>query len=317
MAFLTTCTRICGPEPALAIAGIGDLAQERHHPELLQDHGVERHFVQAVQDVGGAARDARPLDRVDGNENRVLRFALADERGQRRIAGIAAVPIGLAVDLDRLEHRRQTGRGEQDVGRHGVVLEHLAASGAHIGRGDEEMDRRLRQDLEIDQLGKDLAQRILAHRIDVIGRHQARHEIHRDIHGRRIERPAPEQHVERPALERTEAGGVRDAAPERPKRLTRAGSPAQLMAIDQHRGVHRAGGGAGDAVDRKPRLLEQTVEHAPGEGAVRPAALEGEIDQDGLARHRLGFGRHLVNLERRGDWRQPCPSAEAKAPRAR
>ena len=141
--------------------------------------------------------------------------------------------------------------------------------------------------------------RILAHGIDVVGRHQARHQIHRDIHRRRIERPAPEQHVERPALERAETGGVRDAPPESPKRLTRAGRPAQLMAVDQHRGVHRAGGGAGNAVDRQPRLLQQPVEHAPGEGAVRPASLQGEIDQNGLARYRLGFSRHLVNLERR------------------
>src|ERR1700735_3082978 len=29
-----------GPEPALAVAGIRDLEQERHHSELLQDHGV-------------------------------------------------------------------------------------------------------------------------------------------------------------------------------------------------------------------------------------------------------------------------------------
>ena len=153
------------------------------------------------------------------------------------------------------------------------------------------MDRRLRQDLEIDELGKDLAQRILAHRIDVVGRDQARHEIHRDIHGRGIERPAPEQHVERPTPERTEAGGVRDAPPESLKRLTRAGSPALLMAVDQHRGVHRAGGGAGNAVDLEPGLLEQAVEHPPGEGAVGAPALEGEIDEDGTAVNRLGCWR--------------------------
>jgi hypothetical protein len=64
------------------------------------------------------------------------------------------------------------------------------------------------QELEIDQLGKNLAQWILAHRIQVVGRHQARHEIHRDIHGRGIERPAAEHDIERSALERAEPGGV-------------------------------------------------------------------------------------------------------------
>ena len=36
--------------------------------------GVERHFVQAVEDVGRGARRARALDRVDLHENRVLRL---------------------------------------------------------------------------------------------------------------------------------------------------------------------------------------------------------------------------------------------------
>ena len=224
-----------------------------------------------------------------------MRFALANERGQRRIAGIAAVPIGLAVDLDRLKHGRQAGRSEQDVRRHGVVLEHFASAGAHIGRGDEQVDRRLRQDLEIDQLGKNLAQGILAHRIEVVGRHQARHEIHRDIDRRRIERPAAEDHVERPALERAEAGGVGDPPPEGLERLARAGGPALLMAVDQHRRVHRPRRRAGDAVDLEPGLFQKAIENAPGEGAMRAAALQRHIDEDGRARDRLGrFGRHLT-----------------------
>ena len=124
--------------------------------------------------------------------------------------------------------------------------------------------------------------RILAHRIQVVGRHQARHEIHRDIDRRGIERPAAENHVERPALERAEAGGVRDAPPEGLERLARAGRPALLMAVDQHRGVHRARGCPGDAVDLEPGLFQQTIEHAPGERAMRAAALQREIDEDGL-----------------------------------
>ena len=61
------------------------------------------------------------------------------------------------------------------------------------------------------------------------------------------------------------------------------------MAVDQHRGVHRAGGGAGDAVDLEPGLFQQAVEHAPGEGAMRAAALEGEVDEDGIALNRPGL----------------------------
>ncbi len=52
--------------------------------------------------------------------------------------------------------------------------------------------------------------------------------------------------------------------------------------------------------DLEPGLLEQTVEHAPGEGAVRPAALERQVDENRSAVNRLGcVSRHVVNLERR------------------
>jgi hypothetical protein len=43
--------------------------------------------------------------------------------------------------------------------------------------------------------------------------------------------------------------------------------------MHEHRRVHGAGRGAGNAVDLQPRLFEQPIEHAPGEGAVRAAAL--------------------------------------------
>ena len=41
---------------------------------------------------------------------------------------------------------------------------------------------------------------------------------------------------------------------------------------------------AGDRLDLEPRLLEQPIEHAPGEGAKGPAALKGEVDKDWLTR---------------------------------
>jgi hypothetical protein len=96
-------------------------------------------------------------------------------------------------------------------------------------------------------------------------------------------------------LERAEAGGVGDPPPERLERISCAGGPAFLMPVDQHRSIHRARGCARDAVDLEPGLLEQAVEHAPGECAVRPAALQSKIDEDGSAHNRLGcFGRHFT-----------------------
>jgi hypothetical protein len=65
------------PQRALAGAGIGDLAQQRDHAQLLQQHGVERDLVQPVEDVARRVRRARPLDRIDLYEVGVVRATLA------------------------------------------------------------------------------------------------------------------------------------------------------------------------------------------------------------------------------------------------
>jgi hypothetical protein len=53
------------------------------------------------------------------------------------------------------------------------------------------------------------------------------------------------------------------------------------MAIDKHCGIHRARRRAGNAIDSKPRLLEQTIEHAPRECPMRASALQRKIDKNG------------------------------------
>ena len=106
------------------------------------------------------ARRLAALGGVDLDEEGVARRALADQRRQRRVAAEAAVPVGLAVDLDRLEHRRQAGRGEEHVRGDLVLAEHPAAAGADVGRGDEELDRAGRQPLEVDDLGEDVGERV-------------------------------------------------------------------------------------------------------------------------------------------------------------
>ncbi len=60
--------------------------------------------------------------------------------------------------------------------------------------------------------------------------------------------------------------------------LARALAAAVGQAIGQHGGVHRAGAGRADALDGDALVLEQAVEHAPGEGAVRAAALQRQVD---------------------------------------
>src|SRR5262249_44975333 len=67
---------------------IHDLSQDRDHAQLLEQRGVERNFVQPVEDFARGARCPGSLDRVDADEKRVLRIALAYERRDRRVPGV-------------------------------------------------------------------------------------------------------------------------------------------------------------------------------------------------------------------------------------
>src|SRR6266446_5034078 len=61
-------------------------------------------------------------------------------------------------------------------------------------------------------------------------------------------------------------------------------APAHLLgtaageSVRQHDRVHRTGRSTGDALDLEPSVLENMIEHAPGEGAVRAAALQRQVD---------------------------------------
>src|SRR5262249_20513759 len=118
--------------------------------------------VEPVENVAGRARQSRPLDRIDLNENRILRVTFPHQRRDRGVARIAAVPIAFAVDFDGLEQRGKARRREQHVGRDLAVAEHPAAPSAYACCGDEELDGRLRQPIKMDDLGKDVAQGICA-----------------------------------------------------------------------------------------------------------------------------------------------------------
>jgi hypothetical protein len=92
-----------------------------------------------------------------------------------------------------------------------------------------------------------------------------------------VQRPDSRSHG--PRCRRAEARRLGHGAPEGLERRLRAVDAAVFHAAGHHRRVHRAGRRAGDAVDLQPRLLDQPVEHAPGERPVRAAALQGQVDQ--------------------------------------
>src|SRR5262249_35735949 len=168
--------------------------------------GVEGHFVQAAEDLARRPWRTGPFAGIDLHQDGIAGVALTNERGHGGIARVPAVPVGVTVDLDRLEERWQAGRRKQDVGGNLGVAKDPAASGADVGRGDEQLDRRARQAREVDALVEDRFQWIAATRIEVVRREQPRHHFEADEDRRMVERPAPEYAIERRALQWAEHG---------------------------------------------------------------------------------------------------------------
>src|SRR6202022_3870520 len=152
------------PARAFAVSGVRHLAQQCHHAQLLHQRRVERNLVEPVEDLVCRARRVRPFARIDLHQDGVVGITFAHQRRKGGIAGVAAIPIGLALDLDRLEHGRQTGRGQENIGRDLRIAEDAAAAGPHVGRGDEQLDWRAGQSVEIDALDEDGAQWVEAER---------------------------------------------------------------------------------------------------------------------------------------------------------
>ncbi len=198
------------------------------------------------------------------------------QRIERRVAEVAAVPVGHAIDLHRLEHRGQAGRGHQVVDREALALEHRELTGPDVGgRNEHAGGVRFAQALEIDLGGKCLAQRVDVERVRDVG---ARGQHLRPEFQHRVALQRAEHPVEEAALARREVPVEADLAPEPLEPGARALRPTLEPAVDHHHGVHRAGARARHRLEAQAAVLDQRVEDAPGEGAVRAAALKRERD---------------------------------------
>ena len=104
--------------------------------ELTVERGVELDLLDALGDIARRLWQPGRLDRRDLNDERVIAFRGADKRDQRRIGRIAAVPIGFAVDFDRMMQQRQAGRGEDRLDGQLGVGQNSQAAVADPGRGE-------------------------------------------------------------------------------------------------------------------------------------------------------------------------------------
>ena len=162
-----------------------------------------------------------------------------------------------------------------------VVGEDPDLAGAHVGGRQEQLDRRQRaQPLEVDRLLEHVLQRVVVGGIELIGRQQPAHDVEHQEGRRVVERVVVQHPVDRRGLQRRAWRAAWLMRRQKPVSAVLAPVAAALgQAVGQHHRVHRPGAGGGDALERDALVLEQAVEHAPGEGAVGAAALQGEVDR--------------------------------------
>ncbi len=128
--------------------------------------------------------------------------------------------------------------------------------------------------LEVDEALDQVLERIDVERIEIVGRQQPRHRAEPQALARN-ERKQPLDHA---ALQIGQVAVDAHRAPEIGEPRPRLVRPPAIEPVGEHDGIDRAGRGAGNALDLEAAVVEQLIEHAPGEGAMRAAALQREVD---------------------------------------
>ena len=102
------------------------------------------------------------MPHVDREDERITPRVVVEHRLDRRVGVQAAIPVRHAVDAHRRERRRQRARGHDMLDAEGlftaVEVAHLAA--AHVDRADRKARAFRVQQIEIDQPGQRLPQRL-------------------------------------------------------------------------------------------------------------------------------------------------------------
>ena len=156
--------------PRLQLAVVEQPLHEVDGAQLLQEARVEGDLVHPVEDLPRRARRALALHRIDLNDDDVVRTAGAVEGEDHGVAHVAAVPIGHAADLDRLEHEGETRRCHHHLAGELVAVENLDAPGLDVGRRNEDFNLvAAPHQVEVDHVVQDLLQRIEVERVDVVG----------------------------------------------------------------------------------------------------------------------------------------------------
>ncbi len=277
-------------KPDTAVTRILDL----HHPGLHQgvypgdgtylpqQAGIETDLVDPVGDVLDRAGHRIATGGIHLDDHDVATAALPHQRFEHRIAHEAAVPVVLAVDLDGLVNLGQAGGSEQHLHRERLAREDAQTVGPHVGGRNVELDAPAPPHaIEVDRVREHVPQGIDVEWVELVRRQRVREPVE-----------PPGKWVRRPCEIGDEGAVAAHRPPEVFQRLFRSCGAAFFEPIRQHRGVHGAGARAADGLDDQALILQYSLQHTPGEGAMGASALERQGDQAGLVAtfaHPYGF----------------------------
>jgi len=256
------------------------LVDEIDSAQFAEQRAIESNLVDAVQDVPRSARRLVAFDRIDLHDDDVFGAGFIEERPERRIAGIAAIPIGRAGDLDSLEQTRQAGRSHDVIGGQLATVKNRGLPREDVRGRNQQFNAFARAKFfKIDDLGEMVAQRVEVERIELIGAGKICQRFEPEIGGRRAEGERSEIGVEKLALDGRQGAFLADREPEVMELATGALAPVIDEPLGERHRVHRPRARAADRLDIEPVILEKEVEHAPRIGAVRPSPLQSKIDR--------------------------------------
>src|SRR4029077_10025621 len=124
---------------------------------LAHQAGVEAEPIDAVKDGLRGLRNLLDLDGIAQDEDHVGGNAIVDDWENRRVTHVTAIPIILAINLDRLKQRWQARRGEHGINGYLAVLEHAQSVGDDVACANKELHLvGLAERFEVDLLAEDI-----------------------------------------------------------------------------------------------------------------------------------------------------------------
>lgn len=148
--------------PAITLLDIGNGA---HLPE---EGGIEGQRLRPGTDFSGGDRVTVILQRAQQHDDQIISPASVQQRKNSGIAAVGAVPVELAINLDTVVDRRQTGRRQQHVRTQFVIFKNPDLAALCLRGGDIEAQcPRVVEHGKVDHLLHQFTQGIERKRIEL------------------------------------------------------------------------------------------------------------------------------------------------------